>query len=115
MSRVLIVDDDPQIRRLVRMVLEDEGHEVCLAADGREALDLLPAANPEVIVLDMHMPELDGPGFIASYRAAPAPCAPIVLMSGERGAHIESLGAAVILPKPFDLDDLVSAVRTALD
>jgi len=116
MSRVLIVVDDPQIRRLVRIVLEDEGHEVCLAGDGREALELLPVADPEVIVLDLHMPELDGPGFLQQYRAASSGrYAPVVLMSGERGEHIEQLGVRVVLPKPFDLDDLVSAVRAALE
>lgn len=115
MSRVLIVDDDPQIRRLVRMVLEDEGYDVRVAGDGREALAALPEARPEVIVLDLRMPELDGPGFLERYRADGAPCAPVVLMSGERGEHIEALGARVVLPKPFDLDDLVDAVRVALE
>ncbi|MGE0133794.1 MAG: response regulator [Dehalococcoidia bacterium] len=116
MSRVLVVDDDPQMRRLVGMVLEDEGHEVRLACNGLEALELLVGteAGPEVIVLDLRMPELDGPGFLARYRAEWERCAPVVLMSGEDGEQVERLGATVVVTKPFDLDDLIAAVAAAI-
>ena len=73
--RVLVVDDDPTILELV-MALEDEGYEVATASNGREALDRTTAFAPEVILLDMNMPVMDGAAFTAAYRAAVRPPEP---------------------------------------
>lgn len=114
MTNVLIIDDDAQIRRLVSMVLKDEGFEVHTASDGIEGLDLVPAVDPDVIVLDMRMPGLDGAGFLDGYRTRFERRAPVVLLSGDTSDRPRELGVSIVLRKPFDIDELVDAVRFAL-
>jgi DNA-binding NtrC family response regulator len=115
-SRVLVVDDDPDIREVVAMVLGDEGYEVETAVNGAEALAAV-RANPRcAILLDMMMPIMDGPAFLrAIERELPGVRLPIVVMSASHKA-IESMrmGAAHFLSKPFDVEDLLEAVETAL-
>ena len=62
--RVLVADDDPQMRRLIRTVLEREGYDVHEAADGLDALDALDKGTPDLVLLDMGMPRLDGLGVL---------------------------------------------------
>ncbi len=105
---VLVVDDEPAIRALIRQVLEGEGFEVIDAADGAEALRSVERSNPRVILLDMAMPTLDGRGFTAAMRGR-GHRIPIVVMtagsSAERWAN--ELSADAYLSKPFDIDDLI--------
>ena len=109
---VLVVDDHAPIRDLVRLVLEGEGYAVQEAADGAAALRRARAAPPGVILLDLEMPGLDGPGFLAAYRAGPGPHAPVVVLTAapEAGRRAAALGAAGWLGKPFD----VAALRTVV-
>jgi DNA-binding response OmpR family regulator len=115
--RVLVVEDDPAIRALVRDALVREGYEVHTAPNGEEALGALRAmhpAAPDAILLDMHMPVLSGWGFAAAYRRTERPphAALIVMTAGtdaER-ARGEVEGAAC-LAKPFDLSDLYAVVE----
>ncbi len=105
--RVLVVDDDHQIRDLVAVMLLEEGFEVAAAANGAAALERLREYGPDVILLDMQMPVLDGLGFAERYRRLPGPKAPIVLFSAagpERWAT--EVGAHAVIEKPFDLDTL---------
>ena len=105
---VLVVDDDAIIRETIREALEDEGCRVREASHGEEALTLLTEEIPDVIVLDMRMPVLDGWGFARAYRALPGPHAPIVVVTAAQDAHTwgAEINADAILPKPFDLSDL---------
>src|SRR5687767_9343731 len=104
---VLLVEDDPGIRDLLAMALDAAGYEVQLAADGRAALGCLAEWRPHLILLDLHMPGLDGRAFrrvqLASedWRRIPV----VVLTAGNnlRG-RVDELRAAAILPKPFSLD-----------
>jgi two-component system, chemotaxis family, chemotaxis protein CheY len=109
---VLVVDDHAQIRELVRTVLEGAGYAVREAADGAEALRLARAAPPAVILLDVGMPVLDGPGFVAAYRRAPGPHAPVVVLTAAAAAArwAAELEAAGHLGKPFGLAALLAAV-----
>jgi CheY-like chemotaxis protein len=114
-GRVLVIDDDDRIRELVCEALRDEGYVVETACNGAEALDLLFAcwdAQPDVILLDMRMPSLDGWKFVEAYRMLPVPQAPIVVMTAARRAEDSAaqVQADGVLPKPFDLGDLLERV-----
>ena len=111
--RVLVVDDDEIIRGFVSEALQDEGYEIRTAANGRHALDVLREWKPNLIVLDLMMPEMDGWTFRAEQRKLPeAADVPVVVLSAVRDlrAQAAALGAASVLGKPFELDDLLQTV-----
>ena len=110
-ERILVVDDDPTIRQLVAGVLEDAGFYVAVAADGREALDEIAKARPELVLLDLQMPKMDGWQVQAWLREFD-PATPVVFMTaGPRArAEAETHHAAGYLVKPFDLDSLLQTV-----
>ena len=117
LTRVLVVDDDPGIRNFLRMLLELEGYEVALAANGLDALEE-QRKNPAAIILtDLFMPDVEGMETIVKLREE-FPQARIIVMSGGgayRGADYLSLarelGAARALKKPFAPQDLIDAMR----
>ncbi|MGN6360522.1 MAG: response regulator [Thermomicrobiales bacterium] len=113
--RLLVVEDDADIRRLLVDVLVDEGHEVREAESGAEALALLQEWAPDLILLDMTLPEMDGRAFRAAQRRLPPPAsqAPVVIVTGmyDHAALVEELDAVALLRKPFDLDELVALVE----
>jgi CheY-like chemotaxis protein len=113
-ERILIVDDDESIRQIVGLCLSDEGYEVFEAPNGRVALDRLDEARPDLILLDLRMPVMDGWEFARSYRTRPGPHADIIAFVAALNAEEESaeLNAASVLSKPFDLDDLLQVVRS---
>jgi CheY-like chemotaxis protein len=108
---VLVVDDEPLIREIVRALLEDEGYAVECAEDGVEALAVVEAAPIDLVISDVVMPRLDGRTLAQRLRARRA-ALPIVLMSANRAAS--GIPGIALMPKPFDLDDLLDAVATAL-
>lgn len=111
--RVLVVDDDPGVRRLLATALELDGHTVETAADGVDALRVTPVFDPDVIVLDIMMPVLDGLttlGRLPRVGGRPA----VVMLSARTGdldrRAARALGAADYVPKPFDVGELVDRV-----
>lgn len=115
-GRVLVVDDDEPIRRLVAMALLDDGYEVLSASNGAIALEHAREHAPDVVLLDMNMPIMDGWEFFKRYRELVGQRAPVVVMTAAASAQAraEQLGAEGWLGKPFDLDDLTAAVRRFL-
>lgn len=118
MSKVLIVDDDDEIRRLLDVLLHDEGFHVNVARDGKEALDILQREGAWVVLLDVNMPVLDGMEVIKHLRENPAWLDDnrVVLMSAGRtlaAAHLPSISDVVlaIVPKPFEVDTLLGVVQ----
>jgi DNA-binding NarL/FixJ family response regulator len=112
--RVLLCDDSPQIRELVRIVLELEGNEVVSEADnGRDAVDEAERLQPDVVVLDLSMPVMDGLEALPEIRRV-APSARIVVLSGFDNERLVSqalaLGADYYVPKGGDPDEIVDAV-----
>lgn len=116
---VLVVDDDPKIRQLVRTYLERDGYAVETAADGQEALAAIDRERPALVVLDLMLPEIDGRAVIRAVRAgADDPDVPILILSArgsvaDRIAGLED-GADDYLPKPFSPSELVLRVGAIL-
>jgi len=112
MTRVLVIDDDPSIRQVIAYALGDLGYHVAEASDGRAALDLIGREHPDLILLDMKMPGMDGWDFVQRYRARYGEGAPIIVLTAaqdaaRRGADVNAAG---YVAKPFDLDVLVERV-----
>jgi len=118
-GRVLIVEDEPAVGQVAAAVLTDEGHEVRWVANGRDGLTVLIEWGPDVIVLDLMMPVMDGRTFRAEQQrlTGPASRAPVIVLSGAREARAvaDEMGAVAAITKPFDLDDLVAVVGRVLD
>ena len=115
--RLLVVDDEPPIRRLLRTSLGAQGYRILEAETGQGALDLLAHEAPEVMLLDLGLPDLDGLEVIRRVRASGATVAVIVLSSrGDERGKVEALdlGADDYVTKPFGMAELVARVRTAL-
>ncbi len=113
-ATILVVDDEHDIRTVVRMCLESEGYRVRLAADGRRALELILAESPAAVLLDLNMPLMTGQELLAELRARQVDV-PVLFMSaaGRASAEAARCGAAGWVPKPFDLDDLLETVARA--
>jgi DNA-binding NtrC family response regulator len=109
MARVLVVDDEPRLGKLVAEMLALDGHEVSRAATGREALELLAARELDVVVTDLRMPEVDGLAVLSAARARPVP-PEVVLMTAhgtaESAVAAMKAGAADYVTKPFPMDEL---------
>ncbi len=110
---ILIADDDEGIRSILVELLTDEGYDVLIAADGQEALDLGLSHRADLILLDLAMPRLDGPGFCRAYREHDGQ-APVIVVSASNerdvAAAVETCGAEGHILKPFDLDKVVATV-----
>lgn len=116
MTTVLVVDDDHDIQLLLRLELQAEGYVVVTADNGLEALDRIPALQPDVVLLDVMMPELDGWGVLEQLDE-PKPA--VIVISGlatDRAGHYRNaveLGALGFVSKPFDSAKLLELVQLA--
>ena len=108
--RVLVVDDDQDIRELLVSVLSDDGYEAASAQNGRDALDVLERWQADVVVLDLMMPVMDGWTF--ADRMHEKWDIPIVVISAATDIkrHATSVGAAGVIPKPFEIDSLLPVI-----
>jgi two-component system, OmpR family, KDP operon response regulator KdpE len=116
MSRVLVVDDEPQMLRALSINLRARGYELDLAQTGKEALRLVAKAHPDVVVLDLGLPDLDGMEVIAGIRGWSS--VPIVVLSA-RDREVDKVaaldaGADDYVQKPFGMDELLARLRAAL-
>jgi two-component system KDP operon response regulator KdpE len=115
-SRVLVVDDEPQITRVLRTVLTSQGYQVRTAGEGEAALSSFVEWHPELVITDLFMPRMDGLELCKRIRAVST--VPIIVLSvkGEERAKVEALdsGADDYVTKPFGTDELLARVRAAL-
>ena len=114
--RILIVDDEPQLRRVLRPALGACGYEVIEAATGRAALEAIAASAPDIVVLDLGLPDMDGKEVLARARAFSQ--VPILILSArereaEKIAALDS-GANDYIEKPFSIGELLARLRAAL-
>lgn len=116
MTRILVVDDDPQILRALRINLGAHGYDVDTAADGAAALRLATDRHPDAVVLDLGLPDLDGTDVIAGIRAWST--VPIIVLSARTGStdKVEALdaGADDYVTKPFGMAELLARLRAAV-
>ncbi len=115
-SRVLVVDDEPQITRVLRTVLSSHGYQVRTAAEGESALTHFKEWSPELVITDLYMPHMDGVELCRRIREVST--VPIIVLSvkGEDKTKVEALdsGADDYVTKPFSMDELMARVRVAL-
>jgi CheY-like chemotaxis protein len=111
--RILVVEDDPSLRVVIRMVLERGGYEVDEAAHGRAALDRVAASRPDMVLADMKMPIMGGLELIDRLRSSPASAQiPVVLLSGV--GFSEGHPASAVVTKPFEPADLLATISSVL-
>jgi DNA-binding NtrC family response regulator len=117
-GRILIVDDDQEMRRVLTEFLEGEGFEVTQAADAAETLALIRDLSCDVVVLDKNLPDWSGVDILPTLRKM-IPGTPVIIITafGDRRTHDEAFtrGAYDLLLKPFSLDDLLDALLRARD
>ena len=118
-ERILFVDDEAHIRKLVSTYLEKRGYAVALASDGLEALRLIHQAPPDLVITDVNMPGIDGMELVRRVRQSPRTARIPVLMLSARRQNEEILrgyeaGADEYVPKPIELTLLVAKVETLL-
>ncbi len=120
MARVLVIDDEPDVRWLLRMTLERCGHEVLLAEDGLRGVAMAQRQHPDAIVLDLMMPVMDGYGVLdALVKDERTSHVPVVVLTAkafsEERERCASAGARGFLVKPLDPADLVAELDAVLD
>jgi CheY-like chemotaxis protein len=120
MSKVLIIDDHNGIRDLLLTVVQSQGHEASVAADGLAGLQQFLSDHPDLVIVDLKMPEMDGLEVVRTLRRE-QPGVPIIAMSGGFGEHTDlyldvavEFGAVAALRKPFRLATFKQAVAEAL-
>ncbi len=112
---ILIIDDEPSITDVVAEVLTDEGYETLTACGGRDALNVLAERHPDLLLLDLFMPEMSGLDLLAKLQADERLAKiPVVMMTAGAMANLSigHAGPTQVLAKPFDVDHLLATVRT---
>lgn len=116
MSKILIADDDPGVRELCRIVLDNEGYQVVEAENAMECVSLTQQEQPDLVLLDWMMPEVDGMDALRILKADPhTKSIPVVMLTALDGLPQITLatyvGADGYVTKPFEVNDLLSLVR----
>jgi two-component system chemotaxis response regulator CheY len=119
MTRILAVDDSPSMREMIRIALRDAGFTVTEVADGRLALELARKSTFDLVLSDVHMPNMDGIALIRALRSEPAyRHTPILMLttesSPERKREGKQAGATGWIVKPFDPQQLIATMKRVL-
>ena len=119
MARILIAEDNAEIRTLVSGILVEEGHKVGVANNGQQALDMILADAPDVLVLDIMMPQMDGYTVLKEIKSAGTREGMKILVLTAKTSETDwvrgyKLGADAYLTKPFDTDELVNGIEDLL-
>lgn len=114
-KKIMVVDDDPNIVDYLVNIFEDNGYATCTASDGAQALDVIKTEKPDLITLDLEMPQEWGPRFYRKYTQDPEFAdTPVIVISGLSGIHMAIRKAVATIHKPFDPDQVLSIVRESL-
>jgi CheY-like chemotaxis protein len=114
--RVLVVDDDDELAEVLRQALRESGYAVATVRHGAAALELIGQIQPDLILLDLTMPIMDGWSFVTQYRRSGKANGRIVLLTGHPNVReiSLSLGADAFVEKPFELTELISTLQQQL-
>lgn len=116
MPRILVIDDEPAVRKTIRIILERAGHEVVEAPNGRIAMEKLGSMTVDVVITDILMPDQEGIETIVALRRTGSPIKILAISGGGRSNNVdylrmaEKLGADDTLGKPFQVQDLIAKV-----
>jgi DNA-binding NtrC family response regulator len=114
--KIMIVDDDPYIVKYMMDILTDSGYATCSASDGSEALDIVKRERPDLVTLDLEMPNEWGPRFYRKMsKDAELKKIPVIVISGLSGIHLAIPGAVASFKKPFDPNKLLETIKEALE
>ena len=115
--KILVVDDEEGIRNLLDVLLSRKGYDVVLAADGQKGVELFRRECPDVVVLDLNMPEMDGVAVLRHIRTI-KPDQPVIVLTGaltpEKEQQVHALGVNAFVEKEFSLHGLGDAINHAL-
>jgi DNA-binding NtrC family response regulator len=118
MANILVVDDEPGIRELLSEILNDEGHNIELAENASQARAARALARPDLVLLDIWMPDTDGVTLLKEWSASGALTMPVIMMSGhatiDTAVEATRIGAQAFLEKPITLQKLLKAVEQGL-
>jgi len=118
MSKILVIDDEPSIRDLLDTLLRRKGYVVVLAESGRKGLELFRREHPDVIILDMKMPGMDGLTVLQEIHRLD-PRQPVIILTGAGTAEMEqqvrALGVTEFVEKAFSLDHLGDSLKRILN
>nr|MBA3770725.1 response regulator transcription factor [Blastocatellia bacterium] len=114
--RILVVDDEPQITRVLRHSLAAHGYDIRTAADGMSALDTLKDFKPDLVITDLQMPEMSGLELCRAIRYISQIAIIVLSVKGDERTKVAALdaGADDYVTKPFGMDELLARVRAAL-
>ena len=119
MAHVLVIDDDEILQDLLTFALELEGHTVAVAGDGQAALSHVAETRPDLMIVDLHMPVMDGVRFLSEVNEKLADVPPALVLSASGGAslhgRLRELGAREIVRKPIDMAAFKARVAKMLD
>ncbi len=113
-KKIMIVDDDPAITKYLDTIFKDNGYETCIAEDGKDALDVFKAESPDLITLDLEMPEEWGPRFFRKISKIKGFNTPVIVISGLTGIKHSIPKAAASFGKPFEPKEVLAKVKELL-
>ena len=114
-KKVLVIDDDPVVVKYLVSLLEDNGYQTCTAGDGLQAMNVLKAEKPDLITLDLEMPEEWGTRFYRKFKKdEELKNTPVLIISGMPSRHLSVRDAVGYLAKPFDPEKVMELVKKAI-
>ncbi len=115
MKKIMIIDDDPVIAKYLNVLFQDTGYATCLAKNGKEAVAIFENEAPDLITLDLEMPEEWGPRFFRKISKKQGFCTPVIVISGLNSIKHSIPKANATFGKPFDPDTVLAKVRELLE
>jgi len=114
-KKIMIVDDDPVVVKYLDSLLKDNGYETCSAADGLEAMEVMKREKPDLITLDLEMPDEWGTRFYRKFKKEEdLASTPVIIISGMPSRHLSVRDAIGYLAKPFEPEKVLSLIKEAI-
>lgn len=112
--KIMIVDDEEDVRVFLQTLFENHDYETCIATDGEEAQKMLDECKPDLITLDLQMPNETGTRFFRALSKSAYKGTPVIIISGLAGRELAVSGAVAVFDKPVDPDELIAKVKETI-